>query len=108
MIRRIEDKAEDRDGFRFRGGNVALDLTATLQRRLTATPSELLKKPNDLARWLVSSGLTETAPPVTDTHLESAKVLREAIFTLASAANCGALDPDAVSILNNIAEPPPS
>jgi hypothetical protein len=51
------EEATDRDGFRFRGGHPALDLTATLQGRLKHIPRELLAGPEDLARWLAAAGL---------------------------------------------------
>ena len=60
-----DDRPEDRDGFRFRGGHVALDLAATLGARLKAQPRELLAAPADLDRWLVSAGLAEREPGAT-------------------------------------------
>ena len=70
---------EDRDGFRFRGGSNAIDLAATLQARLSASPRELLSTPKDLARWLVSAGLADTAPKPTAGDLATARSLRETI-----------------------------
>src|SRR3569623_945720 len=60
--RMMDTLPQDRDGFRFRGGSIALDLAATLQARLTPSPRELLATPRDLDRWLVSAGLA-TSPP---------------------------------------------
>src|SRR5512139_1569196 len=74
--------AEDRDGFRFRGGHVALDLAATLAARLKDEPRELLAKPADLDRWLVSSGLARRAPRASEADLQTARELREAIYGL--------------------------
>ena len=74
---------EDRDGFRFRGGCNAIDLPASLQARLSASPRELLNSPDDLARWLVSAGMASTAPKTTARDLTSARALREAIYVLA-------------------------
>lgn len=73
---------EERDGFRFRGGHRAIDLTATLQGRLREVPRELLSTPNDLVRWLEAAGLG-CVPDATGKDLEAARALREAIFTLA-------------------------
>jgi predicted RNA-binding Zn ribbon-like protein len=74
---------EDRDGFRFRGGCNAIDLPATLQARLSSAPRELLATPADLARWLVSAGMTTAAPEADAQDLAAARSLREAIFILA-------------------------
>ncbi|MDB5457721.1 MAG: hypothetical protein JWP92_3306, partial [Caulobacter sp.] len=38
-------KAEIRDGFKFRGGHLALDLPATVTGRLGAAPRDLLAAP---------------------------------------------------------------
>jgi len=78
------DLPEDRDGFRFRGGHVALDLAATLAARLKDQPRELLERPADLNRWLISSGLAGRAPRATEADVGMARELREAIYVLAS------------------------
>lgn len=78
-----DDPPEDRDGFRFRGGANAIDLPATLQARLSPSPRELLNTPDDLARWLVSAGMTGSAPTTTARDLATARDLREAIYVLA-------------------------
>jgi predicted RNA-binding Zn ribbon-like protein len=75
--------SEERDGFRFRGGHRAIDLTATLQGRLRDTPRELLNTPNDLVRWLAAAGLG-SVPDATGKDVETAKALREAIYALVS------------------------
>jgi predicted RNA-binding Zn ribbon-like protein len=77
------DVPEDRDGFRFRGGCNAIDLPATMQARLSASPRELLNSPDDLARWLVSAGMANATPKTTARDLASARALREAIYVLA-------------------------
>jgi len=76
---------ELRDGFRFRGGHMALDFAATLARRLKADPRELLIAPADLARWLVAAGMTELPPKVSAADLAAAHALREAIYALVEA-----------------------
>ena len=78
------DLPKERDGFRFRGGHVALDLAATLAARFKDQPRELLETPADLDRWLISSGLAGRAPRATDADVEMARELREAIYGLAS------------------------
>ena len=62
MVASTERSSEttERDGFRFRGGHPALDLTATLQGRLKDTQRELLAEPEDLVRWLVAAGLASS------------------------------------------------
>lgn len=75
--------SDERDGFRFRGGHRAIDLTATLQGRLKEVPRELLNTPNDLVRWLEAADLGY-APDATGKQVETARALREAIYTLAS------------------------
>jgi len=79
-----QDFPEDRDGFRFCGRHVALDLAATLAARRKAERRELLAIPADLDRWLISSGLTRSPPPATSADVALARELREAIYALAS------------------------
>ena len=99
--------AEERDGFRFRGGHNAIDLPATLQARLKPAPRELLKTPQDLARWLVAAGLSPTLPEANESDLTLARSLREAIYTLANAKLPGGPDPaDAIIVLNAVAAEP--
>lgn len=74
---------EDRDGFRFRGGHLALDFTATLAGRLKQAQRELLATPADLDRWLVSSGLATRQPGAGNADLDRARTLRETIYALA-------------------------
>jgi predicted RNA-binding Zn ribbon-like protein len=80
---------EDRDGFRFRGGHVALDFAATLAARRKPEPRELLANPADLDRWLVSSGLALRSPRATPEDVAFARELREAIYALASGEDTG-------------------
>lgn len=86
MTNRRDDQSlpEDRDGFRFRGGHVALDLAATLGGRRKPEPRELLATPADLDRWLLSSGLASGRPRSTTEDVELARGLREAIYAIAS------------------------
>jgi predicted RNA-binding Zn ribbon-like protein len=81
---------EDRDGFRFRGGHLALDLAATLGGRLKDQPKDLLSGPRDLDRWLVSSGLATTSPHASEKDVALARDLREAIYELACGRNSAA------------------
>ena len=94
--------AEDRDGFRFRGGANAIDLPATLQARLSASPRELLSSPRDLSRWLIFSRMAATVPRTTEQDLATARALREAIYVLAGRPS-GAEAEAARGALNRIA-----
>jgi predicted RNA-binding Zn ribbon-like protein len=94
---------EERDGFRFRGGHNAIDLTATLQARLKPAPRELLKTPEDLARWLVAARLAPTPPETRETDLVQARRLRETIYALADAQLRGGDGSSPRNMLNMIA-----
>lgn len=99
--------AEERDGFRFRGGHNAIDLPATLQARLKSTPRELLKTPHDLARWLAAAGLASAPLDTTESDLALARSLREAIYALANAQLPDGPDAaDAILVLNAAAAKP--
>jgi predicted RNA-binding Zn ribbon-like protein len=91
-------RAEDRDGFRFRGGHLALDLPATLAGRLKREPRDLLDTPADLDRWLISSGLVERRPGAGGEDIELARELREAIYRIASGKG-GQVDRDRLNAI---------
>jgi predicted RNA-binding Zn ribbon-like protein len=94
-------------GFLFVSGNLGLDFAGTVGARRDRRV-ELLPSPADLARWTVEAGLLDTAPPATPADLTAARVLREAIYALATQARTGE-PPDAESLLalNTAAEAPP-
>jgi predicted RNA-binding Zn ribbon-like protein len=75
---------EDRDGFRFRGGHAALDLTATLAARFKDNSRELIAVRADLDRWLISAGQATRPPSSTEDDVQLARRLREAIYVIAS------------------------
>lgn len=104
--RMMDTLPEDRDGFRFRGGSIALDLAATLQARLKPSPRELLATPRDLDRWLVSAGLATSPPGASAAELDIAHDLREAIYTLAGGLAEQPLDAGARGTLNRVAALP--
>lgn len=104
--RHPELPVEDRDGFRFRGGSIVLDLAATLQGQLKPDPRELLATAEDLDRWLLSAGLATSPPDATAADLTVVHALREAIFTLAGGLGEQPLDPAARATLNRIAAAP--
>ena len=79
-----------RDGFRFRGGSLALDFTATLVGRKREQTRDLLETPRDLARWFAAAGLSVQRVNVTEKELAAARGLREALYRLAFARVGGA------------------
>lgn len=82
--------SEDRDGFKFRSGHVALDLAATLAARHKSAPRELLSTAADLDRWLGASRLVTSPIAVAqEADLGAARALREAIYRSALACLAG-------------------
>lgn len=107
MTRADFASSEERDGFRFRGGNLALDLTATLKGRLKPSPVDLLENPGDLARWLQAAGLCRAAPRCSMQDLELARELREAVYALAARRIDGARASSSdLATLNRVAASP--
>jgi predicted RNA-binding Zn ribbon-like protein len=86
---------ETRDGFRFRGGSLPLDLPATLAGRVSGQHRDALAAPDDLDRWLVASGLAERSSGATAEDLSAARDLRESLYALAVARAEGRPLPDA-------------
>lgn len=79
-----------RDVFRFRSGRLALDLGATLAKRASTAPRELLASPDDLVRWLRSAGLAASGPlRATARDVSDVQALREALYRLALAMSRG-------------------
>ncbi|MGW1992641.1 CGNR zinc finger domain-containing protein [Embleya sp. NPDC001921] len=70
--------------YTFIGGDIALDLVGTVQKRRTA-PRDLLETPAALGSWVVAAGLVDSAPAVDDEALAATIELREALYRLASA-----------------------
>ncbi|WP_224362033.1 CGNR zinc finger domain-containing protein [Hyalangium versicolor] len=94
---------EDRDGFKFRSGRLALDLPASLAGRLRQ-PRELLETPEDLGRWLIASGLTPVDPSPGRATLEQARQLREALYRLGMACvRQQPLEPGDMELVNHFA-----
>jgi predicted RNA-binding Zn ribbon-like protein len=74
-------RTADGDAFRFRAGRLSLDLCSTLLWRYRA-PSEQLRVPDDLVRWLRAAGVQPVPRAVHDRDLDQARELREAIYGL--------------------------
>jgi predicted RNA-binding Zn ribbon-like protein len=68
-----------------------------------------LQTPGDLGRWCVQARLAETPPTATETDLEAARELREAIYRTALARRDGQAPaaPDRETINAWAAQPPP-
>ena len=68
--------------FHWKSGRRCLDFVATVGERWRRS-FERLRSPEDLARWLVQSGLLAEPPEVSKRQLQSGRALREAINALA-------------------------
>jgi predicted RNA-binding Zn ribbon-like protein len=81
MTERHALRTADGDAFRFRSGRLSLDLCSTVLWRHRA-PSEQLRVPGDLVRWLREAGVEPARRAVSDQDLRRARELREAIYGL--------------------------
>ena len=61
--------------FHWKSGRLCLDFVATVGERWRRSFERLLT-PDDLARWLVESGMLAVAPEVSDRQLAAARTLR--------------------------------
>ena len=103
----VSDQEDTRDGFRFRGGHPALDLTATLTGRLKETQRDLLARPEDVVCWLRAAGFECGVSASDDPLLDTARRLREAIYAMAMGrVTEQALPASARAALNEIARLP--
>jgi predicted RNA-binding Zn ribbon-like protein len=68
-------------GVVFVGGNLALDFVGTLNERFS-TRVDQLRTPADLGSWLVSAGVLDEPPPVSERDLAAGIVLRETLFAV--------------------------
>lgn len=67
--------------FRWRGGRLSVNFTATVGERWRGR-FERLREPADLVRWFNEAGLTSVSVAVTVTRLRQARQLREALYRL--------------------------
>jgi predicted RNA-binding Zn ribbon-like protein len=72
----------DEAAFRFLGGRLSIDFTATVGMRWRDPSVERIPGPAELARWFVAAGLTDVAVAVPPATLRHAKDLREALYRL--------------------------
>jgi predicted RNA-binding Zn ribbon-like protein len=68
--------------FHWKSGRLCLDFVATVGERWRRSFERLINK-EDLARWIVETGMVQTAPAVSGGQLREGRVLREAINRLA-------------------------
>ncbi len=106
MTTLTDDIEPEELAFHFLAGRPCLDLAATVGERWRRS-FERLREPDDLSRWLVESGLLETAPAVEPAQLEQARALRDAIYRAARPA--GPATPPAADVeqINVVAARPP-
>ena len=78
----FHDLPPDELHFHWKSGRPCLDFVATVGERWRRSFERLLA-PEDLARWLVESGMLAEPPPVSGRQLEAGRALREAINRLA-------------------------
>jgi predicted RNA-binding Zn ribbon-like protein len=71
--------------FHWKSGRLCLDFVATVGERWRRS-FERLREPEDLARWMIESGMLETTPRVSMRQLAAGRKLREAINRLARPA----------------------
>jgi predicted RNA-binding Zn ribbon-like protein len=90
--------------FEFNADRLVLDYLSTIAERGTSD-EEKLQSEQDLADWIVQSGIVDTPPRVTQQSLERGKVLREAMFRLvATLINHQTASPTDRTVVNAAAE----
>ena len=78
----VRDLPPEELRFHWKGGRLCLDFVATVGERWRRSFERLLDL-EDLARWLVESGMLQERPHVSEHELEWGRSLREAINRLA-------------------------
>ncbi|GAA1966226.1 CGNR zinc finger domain-containing protein [Catenulispora subtropica] len=102
-----QDVPPDELVFNFRSGRLCLAFVATVGERWRGN-YERLRAPEDVARWYREAGLLDETIAVTQSGLDAARTLREAIHCGAKALIAGRRPVDADEALINAAaaEPP--
>src|SRR5215470_6784716 len=85
---RYGSRAAKRSAFKFSAGRLCLWLVSTVGNR-GSQAFDRLQTPGDLSRWCVQARLAEAPPAATETDLEAARGLREAIYRTALARRAG-------------------
>jgi predicted RNA-binding Zn ribbon-like protein len=78
----VHDLPPEELRFHWKSGRLCLDFVATVGERWRRSFERLLA-PEDLARWMVGTGMLREPPTVSRRQLAAASVLREAINQLA-------------------------
>jgi predicted RNA-binding Zn ribbon-like protein len=92
--------------FRWRGGRLSVNFTATVGERWRGC-FERLREPADLARWFREAGLTNDAVAISAVRLTQARQLREALYRLFTAVRtAGSPEATDVAVVNRWATRP--
>ena len=78
----VRDLPPEELRFQWKSGRLCLDFVATVGERWRRSFERLLTE-EDLVRWIMQTGMVQTAPAVSSSQLEAGRVLREAINRLA-------------------------
>ena len=78
----VRDLPPEELRFHWKSGRLCLDFVATVGERWRRSFERLLTG-GDLARWIVETGMVQTAPAVSSSQLGAGRALREAINRLA-------------------------
>jgi predicted RNA-binding Zn ribbon-like protein len=78
----VRDLPPEELRFHWKSGRLCLDFVATAGERWRRSFERLIE-PEDLARWILETGMVRNAPRVSARQLAAARVLREAINRLA-------------------------
>ena len=78
----VHDLPPEELRFHWKSGRLCLDFVATVGERWRRSFERLLA-PDDLARWLLETGMLEVPPKVSGRQLAAARTLRESINRLA-------------------------
>jgi predicted RNA-binding Zn ribbon-like protein len=95
----------NREDFRFRGGRLSLNFTATMGERYRGG-IERLARPSDLDRWLRSAVPLVSDAGASEDDLRQAVELREAVYRLVHPATRARPDRGDIDILNAWASQP--
>jgi predicted RNA-binding Zn ribbon-like protein len=88
--------------FRFRGGSLCLDLTATMVGR-HRDPVDQLHSLDGTGRWLREAGLVAQPPEVRTSEIANVRELRESIYRLIHPATRDAPAPEDIRTVNYFA-----
>src|SRR5947209_19061468 len=78
----VRDLPPEELRFHWKSGRLCLDFVATAGERWRRSFERLIAE-DDLARWIVETGLVQIRPAVSTSQLAAGRVLREAINRLA-------------------------